>query len=97
MIGDVPRLGSFPIAFTLLTVAENLALQDDLAGLGDQFSFGEARGTKREGEGDGSGTVPFGAIFGDDAYDELFWNQIANSTELPWSVVFPDESQESFL
>jgi hypothetical protein len=97
MIGDVPRLGSNHLSFTLLTAAENLALQDDLAGLGDQFTFGEVRGTKREGEGDGSGTMLFGAMFGDEAYDELFWNQIANSTELPWSVVYPDESQERFL
>jgi hypothetical protein len=63
----------------------------------DPFSFGESRGTKRQGEGDGNGGG-LGTIFGDEAYDALFWNQIANSTELPWSVVYPDDpSDHSFL
>jgi hypothetical protein len=97
MIGDAPRLGTYPSS--PLTAAENLGLQEsDFADLGaDPFSLGESRGTKRPCEGDGNGGLG-GAIFGDETYEALFWNQIANSTELPWSVVYPDDLQDhSFL
>lgn len=76
-------------------VAENLGLQEsDFSELSpEQLLFGDSsRGTKRPGEDAGNG---LGAMFGDDAYDAIFWNQIANSTELPWSVVYPDDTQDS--
>lgn len=34
------------------------------------------------------------SLFGDEAYDAIFWNQIANSTELPWNVVYQDDPQD---
>jgi hypothetical protein len=72
--------------------AENLGLQEsDFTELSpEQFSFGDSRGTKRPGEDANNGMA---AMFGDDGYD--FWNQIANSTELPWSVVYPDDPQDA--
>lgn len=45
---------------------------------------------KRHGEGD----APMASLFGDEAYDAIFWNQIANSTELPWNVVYQDDPQD---
>jgi hypothetical protein len=35
-------------------------------------------------------------IFGDKTYEALFWYQIAISTELPWSVVYPDDPHKIF-
>lgn len=77
-----------------MIVAENLGLpESEFPELSPElFSFGDSRGTKRPGEDNGNG---MGAIFGDDAYDALFWNQIANSTELPWSVVYPEDRQDN--
>ena len=95
MIGEAPRLGSCLAPRYADLLAENLHFQEtgyaDFGG--DQFN--DFRGTKREGE---TFDTPNGSMFGDDAYDAMFWNQIANSTELPWGVIYPEDSQDhSFL
>jgi hypothetical protein len=69
-----------------------LQLQEAGFSDGADDQFGEFRGTKGEGEMDDAPNV---AVFGGDPYDAMFWNQIANSTELPWGVIYPDDSQDA--
>jgi len=72
-------------------LAENFHLHE--TGFADVSAdqFGESRGTKRQGETEDTGNW---ALFGEDAYDTMFWNQIANSTELPWGVIYPQDPQD---